>query len=205
MVADPGAAARVDQRLREAGIADAPSLIVVHASAGNPFRRWPEASFVALVCQLVRNDPTRAVVVFSGPSDAGASERITRQARQELGSLAAAVPTLGHFDVGEIRALARRAAVYIGGDSGPLHVAGTTTAPIVALFGPTLPERSMPWRSAVIAAEAVDMGALPCRPCSQRVCAPRDFRCLAGIASERVVAAAERVIASRTMSEASYE
>jgi lipopolysaccharide heptosyltransferase II len=197
MVEDLNAAARVDQRLRDAGIADASSLIVVHASAGNPFRRWPEASFVSLVCELVRNDPTRAVAVFSGPSDAGAAERITRQARQQLGPLGGAVPTLGHFDVGEIRALARRAAVYIGGDSGPLHVAGTTAVPIVGLFGPTLPERSMPWRSAAIAAEAVDAGALPCRPCSQRVCAPGDFRCLAGIASERVLAAAERVIATR--------
>ena len=42
--------------------------------------------------------------------------------------------------------LVARAALYIGGDSGPLHIAGTTTTPIVALFGPTLPERSMPWR-----------------------------------------------------------
>lgn len=193
MTDDAAAVARVEQRLRDAGIADAP-LIVVHASAGNPFRRWPETSFVSVVCELVRHDPARAVVVFSGPSDAGASERITHAARQELGALGRAVPTMGHFDVGEIRALARRAAVYIGGDSGPLHVAGTSEAPVVALLGPTLPERSMPWRSPLLVAEAVDVGPLPCRPCSQRVCVPGDFRCLTGIAPERVVAAAERAL-----------
>ena len=45
-----------------------------------------------------------------------------------------------------IQALIARAAVYIGGDSGPLHVASTTRTPVVALLGPTLPERSRPWR-----------------------------------------------------------
>ena len=56
----------------------------------------------------------------------------------------------GEFDLAELRVLVARAALYIGGDSGPLHVAGTTATPIVALFGPTLPERSMPWRPATL-------------------------------------------------------
>ena len=53
---------------------------------------------------------------------------------------------LGDFDPTELRALVDRASVYIGGDSGPLHVAATTRTPIVALLGPTLAERSRPWR-----------------------------------------------------------
>jgi ADP-heptose:LPS heptosyltransferase len=100
------------------------------------------------------------------------------------------------FDLAELRALTARAAVYIGGDSGPLHVAATTRAPVVALFGPTLAERSMPWRNARWAAEAVEPGPLPCRPCAQRTCAPGDFRCLTRIDPARVVAAAERMIRS---------
>jgi heptosyltransferase-1 len=86
--------------------------------------------------------------------------------------------------------------VYIGGDTGPLHVAATTEAPIVELLGPTLPERSRPWRGARGFTEIVDAGPLPCRPCDQRACAPGDFRCLTGISPERVIAAAERAIRS---------
>src|SRR5678815_1177494 len=74
--------------------------------------------------------------------------------------------------------------VYIGGDSGPLHVASTTATPIVELLGPTLPERSRPWRTAYARAEIVDVGSLPCRPCNQRHCVPGDFRCLTGITPE---------------------
>src|SRR5258705_8645783 len=98
---------------------------------------------------------------------------------------------MGEFDLAELRALVGRAAVYIGGDSGPLHIAGTTTTPIVALLGPTLPERSMPWRDARWFAEAVDAGPLECRPCRQRECAPGDFRCLTRITADQVAAAAE--------------
>jgi ADP-heptose:LPS heptosyltransferase len=96
----------------------------------------------------------------------------------------------GEFDLAELRVLVDRAALYVGGDSGPLHIAGTTATPIVALFGPTLPERSMPWRSSEIPATAVDAGPLPCRPCHQRECVTGDFRCLTRITPAQVIEAA---------------
>ena len=43
MPEDSGAAAAVDRRLAQAGVSPQHSLIVVHVSAGNPFRRWPQA------------------------------------------------------------------------------------------------------------------------------------------------------------------
>jgi ADP-heptose:LPS heptosyltransferase len=100
----------------------------------------------------------------------------------------------GSYDPQELRELSARAAVYIGGDSGPLHIAATTETPIVALLGPTLPERSRPWRDPRWFTEMIDAGSLPCRPCDQRQCAPGDFRCLTRITAEQVVAAALRAL-----------
>jgi lipopolysaccharide heptosyltransferase II len=197
MEPDSRAAAWVDRRLREAGITSAHAVVVIHVSAGNPFRRWPPECFEALVVRLAHRNPSRRIILTSGPSDARAASAIAVRARAALGPLASVVPDIGEFDLAELRALTARAAVYIGGDSGPLHVAGTTTTPIVALFGPTLAERSMPWRDPKWFAEAVDAGALECRPCRQRECAPGDFRCLTRITAEQVAAAAERAIASR--------
>jgi len=190
---EASAAAAVDRRLTDAGIG-AHQIVVIHVSAGNPFRRWPAESFEALVVALARRDPSRRIILTSGPSDAPAASAIADRARQALGSLAGAIPEVGEFDLPELRALIARAAVYIGGDSGPLHIAGTTTTPIVALFGPTLAERSMPWRDPRWVAEAVDAGPLECRPCRQRECAPGDFRCLTRITAEQVAAAAERAL-----------
>lgn len=191
---DPAAARRVDERLRALGIEPGHQIVVIHVSAGNPFRRWPAEAFVDLAARLARTD-RRRIILTSGPSEADAAARIAAAARQRLGEAGYRIadPPL---DVAELRALAGRAAVYIGGDSGPLHVAGATATPIVALFGPTLAERSMPWRDPRWFTEAVDAGPLPCRPCQQRVCVTHDFRCLTGITSDQVVDAAERGLGS---------
>jgi ADP-heptose:LPS heptosyltransferase len=194
MTGDPDASARIDGFLRGAGVGPRHQLVMMHVSAGNPFRRWPPQAFADTLVDLARRDPARRFLVTSGPSDAGAAHAIVDMARARLGPAAGAVITHGQFEVAELRALAARAAVYIGGDSGPLHIAATTQTPIVALFGPTLAERSMPWRDPRWFAEAVDAGPLPCRPCHQRHCEPGDFRCLTGITPDRVVAASERAL-----------
>ncbi|MCM3879906.1 MAG: glycosyltransferase family 9 protein, partial [Vicinamibacterales bacterium] len=198
MTDDPVAGAAITRRLVDAGIGAGASLVVVHVSAGNPFRRWPAASFVDLICRIVSADPARRIVLTSGPSDAGAATQIADEARARLEpSMREAVVRCGEFDIRELRALIARASLYIGGDSGPLHVAGTTSVPVVGLYGPTLPVRSQPYRSASFVTEAVEVGALACRPCNQRVCEPGDFRCLTGISAESVAAAAERAVIRR--------
>lgn len=193
MAGDPAAAARVAQRLASAGFDPSHRLVIVHVSAGNPFRRWPVDSFAALVAALVRRDANRRVILTSGPSEPEAATAAADRARALVPERAAAIVT-DSSEIAELRALIARAAVYIGGDSGPLHVAATTTTPIVALLGPTLAERSRPWRDDRWFTETVDAGPLPCRPCHQRSCVPGDFRCLTGIGYERVLAAAERAL-----------
>ena len=184
---DPAAIGSVVARLDAAGVrADAP-LVVMHVSAGNPFRRWPADRFAAVAAALAREDHTRRIIITSGPSEADAANRIAADAQQQAGYAASAIVRCGEFDLAELRVLVDRAALYIGGDSGPLHVASSTRTPIVALFGPTLPDRSMPWRDETIPAVAVDAGPLPCRPCHQRHCVPGDFRCLTMITTEQVL------------------
>jgi ADP-heptose:LPS heptosyltransferase len=78
-----------------------------------------------------------------------------------------------------------------------MHIAATTRTPVVALFGPTLAERSLPWRSPAIPSIGVDVGPLPCRPCHQRTCVPGDFRCLTGITVPMVLEACQRALAWR--------
>ena len=196
MAAEPAAAAAVAERLARAGAATGDPLVVIHVSACNPFRRWPAAHFVELVTALAIDDPARRIIVTSGPSEGDAAGRVVAGARARLDRAAASrILSCGEFSLAELRALLDRAALYIGGDSGPLHIAATTRVPIVGLYGPTLPERSAPWRSDRYVTESVDAGPLPCRPCAQRVCAPGDFRCLISILPAQVVDAARRATA----------
>jgi ADP-heptose:LPS heptosyltransferase len=193
------AATTVANRLDGAGVvAGVHPVIVVHVSAGNPFRRWPLDSFAALIAELVRGDSMRRVIVMSGPSERDAAAQVIVRARRQLAPVDADhVLDCGHFDLAEVRALVDRAALYIGGDSGPMHIASTSTVPIVGLYGPTLPVRSAPWRSPEWTHEAAEVRDLPCRPCDQRTCVPGDFRCLTWLKAEDVAAAAERALRSR--------
>jgi predicted lipopolysaccharide heptosyltransferase III len=195
MPLDPATDARIEERLRACGVNDQHLLVVVHVSAGNPFRRWPEAAFVRLVAALASVDERRRVVLSSGPSDRAAADRIAHAARVELGpARASRVVDFGEFDLTELRALVGRSQLFVGGDTGPLHVAATTETPIVAIYGPTLAARSAPWRDPRLATEAVEVTGLGCRPCDQRVCHPGDFRCLSWLTPEAVISAAERVV-----------
>jgi predicted lipopolysaccharide heptosyltransferase III len=194
MPADPVADARVARQLAAAGVNGSHELIVAHVSAGNPFRRWPEASFATLLTALALTSPQRRIIVSSGPSDRDAASRITIAARAALGDAAPRIVEFGEFGLAELRALIARSRLFIGGDSGPLHIAATTATPIVGLYGPTLPERSAPWRDPAIPAESLEVAGLPCRPCEQRVCAPGDFRCLTRVQPEDVISAAERAL-----------
>jgi lipopolysaccharide heptosyltransferase II len=188
-------AATVGDRLAGAGVAADDRLVVFHVSAGNPFRRWPAAHFAELAVLLAADDPRRRVLVTSGPSERDAAARVIADAQARLGEgRARQVLSCGEFSLPELRALLDRAVLYIGGDSGPLHVAATTGVPIVGLYGPTLPIRSAPWRGSTWITESVDAGELPCRPCNQRVCEPGDFRCLTSITPAQVFNAAERAL-----------
>jgi ADP-heptose:LPS heptosyltransferase len=198
MAIDRAAGESVERRLAAAGIRPGDELIVVHVSAGNPFRRWPQGHFASLAASLASNGERRRIVFTSGPSERDAEASVTEQARRLLAADAQErIVACGLFSLAELRALAERAVLYIGGDSGPLHVAATSRVPIVGLYGPTLPARSEPWRDPALISERVEVFGLPCRPCDQRVCAPGDFRCLTTIAPETVASAAERAIARR--------
>lgn len=194
MAPDPRAEAEVERRLAAAGIGPAEELIVAHVSAGNPFRRWPEPAFVALVAGLAAASPARRIVLSSGPSDREAADRIAAAARKQLGPAADRVVDFGEFGIAELRALVARGRLFVGGDTGPLHVAATTATPIVGIYGPTEAARSAPWRDRRFATESVEVHGLPCRPCEQRVCEPGDFRCLTTLRPEDVLSAAERAI-----------
>ncbi|HSK08196.1 MAG TPA: glycosyltransferase family 9 protein [Vicinamibacterales bacterium] len=195
MPVQPEAARSAASLLRRAGLTPGCPLIAMHVSAGNPFRRWPADAFVSLVVSLVRRDPRRRVLLLSGPSERDAARAIGARARAALGDEAAPASIVDgvELDLRELRAVVETAALFVGGDSGPLHVAGTSPVPIVGLYGPTLPERSAPWRPARFITESVET-TVPCRPCNQRRCEPGDFRCLGRLEPAAVLAAAERAL-----------
>lgn len=190
---EAGTAGRVERRLQGLGVAPSDELIVIHVGAGNEFRRWPAPSFAEVAVGLTSGRRNRRIILTTGPAQTGCADEVRRLAI-ERGAAAGTISVACDASLDELRGLVARAQLFIGGDSGPAHIAATTTTPMVVLFGPTTQAVWGPWRREGARTETVDAGVLPCRPCDQRVCEPGDFRCLRRISPETVMAAADRVM-----------
>src|SRR4051812_35832897 len=102
---------------------------ILNPGGGWPTKLWDASRFGALADSLLTNFGLRSVVTH-GPGERELAERVAASSR--TGAAVIASPTLKGF-----YALARRAAVYVGGDTGPTHLAVAAGAPVVGLFGPT--------------------------------------------------------------------
>ena len=152
--------------------------VILHIGAGNRFRDWGAQNIVRLI-RLLDGLPAVRVILAGGRDDLEAEADIRAQAGREIPSL------VGRLNLIELREAILRSDLFVGPDSGPMHIAASTPTPIVAIFGPTLPEHFAPWKARAVVLEK----ALDCRPCRQRRCVTGDYRCLKSITPEEVFAA----------------
>ena len=183
-----------------------PGAVVVHAPSMWPYKQWPIGHFRELVSQLLA---AGRQVVLTGSGSARDQECVA-----QLRGLAAAPQLLdlsGQLDFSELAGLLQQAALYIGPDTSVSHLAAATGVPVIAIFGPTNPQRWAPWparapaqplfaRSAAVQQVGnvtIVQGSQPCVPCGRAGC--EDHRqsrsdCLQSITPQQVFAAAMRIL-----------
>jgi ADP-heptose:LPS heptosyltransferase len=180
---------RVATLLNENSVSPA-KMVVLHVGAGNRFRDWSADNLAALTGLLVREGRARVALVGAA-GDRPVEERILAA----LGPPPSSVLSFcGRLNLMETRELIRRAALFAGPDSGPMHLAASTSTPIVAWFGPTLPENFAPWRPQDKGDIVLLERSLACRPCEQRTCLTADYRCLQTITPGDVFEACRRFL-----------
>ncbi len=172
---------RVDELLNKHGVGDR-KVVVIHGgtSAFGAFKRWPGARYGEVAGRLEGRGDVR-VVLTCGPGE----EALARAIQRSAGGVPAVLPPLA---LPELTALFSRASLFIGGDTGPLHMACAAGVPTVALYGPKDPRIYGPYfgRSIVIRHD------LHCSPCTKRSC--DDPICMTSITAEEVLEAAERLL-----------
>jgi ADP-heptose:LPS heptosyltransferase len=110
---------------------------ILNPGAAWPNKRWPPDRFGAVAQSMHREFGVRSVVLW-GPGEEALAEAVSSSSQ---GSAHAAPPTT----IADLIGIVRAARLIVSGDTGPVHVAGALGTPIVALFGPTFPERNGPW------------------------------------------------------------
>jgi lipopolysaccharide heptosyltransferase II len=173
---------RIDNFWAESGL-EPTRVITLHIGAGNEFRDWGAENLIELTSKLARLPEIRIILVGSA-EDRERENGILAKVQAPVLSL------VGKANLSELQEVIRRSALFVGTDSGPMHIAAAASTPIVALFGPTLPANFAPWRAKAILIEK----ELECRPCKQRRCLTEDFRCLRTIRPAEVFEACQKLL-----------
>jgi heptosyltransferase-1 len=108
---------------------------ILSPGAGWGAKRWPAERYGIVARELEKNG-IQSLVNY-GPGE----EELAVAVENASGSTARKVCC----SVAELIALTRRARLFVGGDTGPMHLAAALKIPIVAIFGPTNPERNGPF------------------------------------------------------------
>ncbi len=129
---DENAEARMQRWLLESGIG---GFAIVNPGAGWGAKRWPAERY-GLVARELATLGLRSVVNY-GPGEDGLAQEAEAASEGAAKAL--------RCSISELIALTRRAKLFVGGDTGPLHLAAALRVPVVAIFGPTDPGRNGPY------------------------------------------------------------
>lgn len=171
---DENAERRIGQRLAEAGIGE---FAILNPGAGWGAKRWPAERY-GQVARALAARSMRSILNY-GPGEA----ELAREAEAASDGSAVAM----QCSITELIALTRRARLFIGGDTGPMHLAAALQVPVVAIFGPTDPARNGPYGTRSI---VLRNPASPTTHARQ----PEPDEGLLSISADKVVDAARRLL-----------
>jgi heptosyltransferase-1 len=165
----PTARRRAREFLAESGKRPGDRLVYANPAARWESKHWNVKAWAELADMLT--EKAGAPVIFAGaPGDLSLIEKIAALMKQK------ALVAAGRLNLAEAEALMELCSVYVGVDSGPMHIAAFAGIPVVALFGPTDPAKVGPYGPGH---KVIQKAGLDCLACRKRRC--DDPKCLEGI------------------------
>ncbi len=172
-----------DQLLDQLGIQRSQSMVILQPGARYWFKAWPPERFAELADRLTAE--YRCQVLIGGSSqDGDLAQKIRRMAQSRPTILA------GRASIKQFAAIAKQSALFVGSDSGAMHIATAVDTPVVALFGPSDPRE---WGPRGGPAEVLYKG-LDCRACFHPTCQRGEQNCMRLITTDEVMMAAARLM-----------
>ncbi len=170
---------QAEETLSSAGVRQNVARIAIGSGASyGSAKCWPPNRFADFVNRFrLHADPD--VILFGTASEQKVSEEIA------AGINGSSISLVGKTAIAALPALLSRCHLFVGNDSGAMHVAAAVGLPVVAIFGPTDPHGTAP-----ITPRCTVVQEKPyCSPCFLRRC-PIDHRCMTSVRPEAVEAAA---------------
>lgn len=190
LIVSPDAARQVLARLPEstARLFDKP-VAIVHPGVGSAVKQWPLSYFTAVIDLLVARHGLNVVLI--GSPDEG---DLAQQILDNVADTTAVGSVVGQTPLRDLPALLSNATLYIGGDSGPKHIAAAVGVPCVGIHSGVVD--TMEWGPVGASAIALrrTMSCSPCYLARAEDC-PRALACLKGLEPNLVYEAAVAMLA----------
>lgn len=183
--------AAAERFFAEWGVRPGEGVVALNPGAGWSSKRWPPGHFAALGAMLARETGMR-MLVFWGPREEPLRDAIVEGLRERGVEAQAAPPTT----LRQLAAFVERTALFVGGDTGPTHLAALLGVPTVGVFGSSDSVRNGPWGPRAITVARTELDCLPCwkTQCPLVGGAETGIPCLEGLAPEVVAKAALNVL-----------
>ncbi|MGR3304086.1 MAG: glycosyltransferase family 9 protein [Candidatus Scalindua sp.] len=165
------------------GIKPSLPIIIIHpgTSKFGSYKQWPPLNYALLADMIL--DTYEANVVFTwGPYEFGVVKEIVKEMKHK------ALPACETRSIKQLIELIRHASLFIGGDTGPLHIASILNIPVVGIYGPKDPAIYGPYNGKAI----VIKKNVPCSPCRKRTCG--DPICMSSILPEDVFSGVKKLL-----------
>ena len=133
---DPASEATIQSEVQRLGLCG--RFAVLNPGAGWESKRWPTERYAEVARCLARDCGVSSLVVWAGDQERAMAQQIGEQSE---GSARVAPATT----LLELGAVLRQASLFVGSDTGPLHMAAAVGTPCVGLYGPTRPEECGPY------------------------------------------------------------
>jgi ADP-heptose:LPS heptosyltransferase len=179
---DPGDIDIVETKLRAVGIKPEGPFVVVQPFASLPYKRWDLDRYLAVVDRIASRLGIPALIVAeSNAADLG--DRLF----------------VSDLSIPQLAALLERASLFLGNNSGPMHIASAMGTPTLVVHGPSAFEWDAPWTEIPHRRLVVDgLGCIPCERIGGLIgrCTNPDYPggCMAGISVDTVFGHVEEML-----------
>ena len=177
----------VEEYLRRTGLPTDSPILTVAPGARHATKRWLPERWAEFL-RAAYDAGWRSQVIVGDAGDESLTAEICRGLPHPVLNLA------GKTDLPQLTGVIASAALFIGSDSGPMHIAAAVGTPLVAIFGPTVPEFGFaPFRRRDSLVQVADLACRPCHPHGPKRCPLKHFRCMTDITTSHLLAALRQV------------
>ncbi len=158
-------------------------IIIIHpgTSKFGTFKQWSPRNYTLLADMILEKYRTNVIFTW-GPGEFNVVEKIIEKMKRK------ALPACETNSIKQLIELINRATIFVGGDTGPLHIASIMDIPVVGIYGPKDPTIYGPYHGNAI----VIKKDIPCSPCKKRTCG--DPICMSSILPEDVFRGVEKLL-----------